>query len=99
MGVVDCVTKRLLWLQGMSPFPSSILMKEEEVVDVVVVEELRMSERDSSLMTKRGDESLLCLLLEEAIGLRKALLALVAVSFMKLEEVEVAKDEGEKAAE
>ena len=41
--------------EGMSPFPSSILMEEEEVVDVVVVEELRMSERDSSLMTKRGD--------------------------------------------
>ena len=85
--------------EGMSPFPSSILMKEEEVVDVVVVEELRMSERDSSLMTKRGDESLLRLLLEEAIGLRKALLVLVAVSFMKLEEAGAAKDEGEKAAE
>ena len=68
-------------------------------MDVVVVEELRMSERDSSLMTKRGDESLLRLLLEEAIGLRKALLVLVAVSFMKLEEAGAAKDEGEKAAE
>ena len=85
--------------ERMSPFPSSILMEEEEVVDVVVVEELRMSERDSSLMTKRGDESLLRLLLEEAIGLRKALLVLVAVSFMKLEEAGAAKDEGKKAAE